>query len=106
MMPRACWRNWRPWCNKRRSAAPVTQPDSSHAGALGLGWLSTWFLNGTLEDLLALGLAVAVAYVSVVNLPLKRREAKDRLRELCSQFVGVSGAARFAILHLAVCVVR
>jgi hypothetical protein len=36
-------------------------------GALGLGWLSTWFLSGTLEDLLALGLAAAVAYVSVVR---------------------------------------
>ncbi len=58
-------------------------------GALGLGWLSTWFLSGTLEDLLALGLAAAVAYVSVVNLPLKRREAKDRLHELCSDFVQV-----------------
>jgi hypothetical protein len=37
------------------------------AGALGAGWLSTWFLAGTLEDLLALGLAAAVAYVSVVR---------------------------------------
>ncbi len=49
--------------------------------------MSTFFLNGTLEDLLALGLGASVAYVSVVNLPLQRREARDRLRELCDTFV-------------------
>lgn len=59
------------------------------AGALAVGAVSTFFLNGALEDLLALSLGGAVAYVSVVNLPLQRREAKDRLRELCDAFVQV-----------------
>ena len=78
----------------------------SFLGALGLGWLSTWFLAGTLEDLLALGLAAAVAYVSVVNLPLKRREAKDRLRQLCSAFVGVCCAFRPSTRSRIACQIR
>jgi hypothetical protein len=30
-----------------------------------------------------------IAFLLQVNLPLKRREAKDQLRELCTEFVKV-----------------
>ncbi|KFM26711.1 Uncharacterized protein in xynA 3'region [Auxenochlorella protothecoides] len=52
------------------------------AGAGVAGFFATTILPTTLEDLLALALASAVGYVSVVNLPLRRAEAKRRLEEL------------------------
>lgn len=52
------------------------------AGAGVAGFFATTLLPTTLEDLLALALASAVGYVSVINLPLRRAEAKRRLEEL------------------------
>ena len=59
------------------------------AGAGGLGVVATWFLPNSLEDLLALALAGAVGYASILNLPLRRREAKDRLEAVSSKFTQV-----------------
>lgn len=56
------------------------------AGAGGLGVVATWFLPTTLEDLLALALAASVGYASILNLPLRRREAKDRLDAVAEDY--------------------
>ena len=58
-------------------------------GAGGLGVIATWFLPNTLEDFLALALAGAVGYASILNLPLRRREAKDRLEAVSGEFAQV-----------------
>ena len=59
------------------------------AGAGGFGVVATWFLPSTLEDFLALALAGAVGYVSILNLPLRRREAKDKLEAVAGDYVKV-----------------
>ncbi len=51
--------------------------------------VATWFLPNSLEDLLALALAGAVGYASILNLPLRRREAKDRLEAVSTKFTQV-----------------
>ena len=68
----------------------LTTPRSlALAGAGGLGVVATWFLPSTLEDFLALALAGAVGYASILNLPLRRREAKDRLDAVSAKFIQV-----------------
>ena len=56
----------------------VLSTASTAAGAGALGVLLTTVLPTTLEDLLALGLSAALAYASVLNLPLRRAEAKKK----------------------------
>lgn len=80
------WRRpWRVWCGRPRcQKTPLAKSCNLGAGALGLGWLSTWFLSGTLEDLLALGLAAAVAYVSVVSLKMPFGSPRDLFAMQCT----------------------
>eukprot|EP00887_Chlorella_sp_A99_P006611 scaffold3.g6611.t1 len=57
------------------------------AGGAGLfGLVLTWVLPTTLEDLLALGLAAMVGYMSVLSLPLRRGEAKRKLEALAASY--------------------
>jgi len=56
----------------------VLSTASTAAGAGAFGVLLTTILPTTVEDLLALGLSAAVAYASVLNLPLKRAETKKK----------------------------
>ena len=58
-------------------------------GAAAFGVLMTSILPTTVEDLLALGISGAVAYVSVLNLPLRRAEAKRKLEATTGAFVKV-----------------
>jgi len=62
-----------------RSAVLGTASTAAGAGAMGL--VLTSVLPTTLEDLLALALAGAVGYASVLSLPLRRTEAKRKLEE-------------------------
>ena len=60
----------------------VLSTASTAASAAGLGVILTSVLPNTLEDLLALGLSAAVGYASLLNLPLRRAEAKKKLETL------------------------
>lgn len=66
------------------------------AGAGGIGVVATWFLPTTLEDGLALALAATIGYTSILSLPLRRREAKDKLEEVASSY----GQARASRCHV------
>ncbi|KAG7669644.1 hypothetical protein Ndes2437B_g05823 [Nannochloris sp. 'desiccata'] len=56
----------------------VLSTASTAAGAGAFGILLTTVLPTTVEDLLALGLSAAIAYASVLNLPLRRAETKKK----------------------------
>ena len=56
----------------------VLSTASTAAGAGAFGVLLTTVLPTTMEDLLALGLSAAIAYASVLNLPLRRAETKKK----------------------------
>jgi hypothetical protein len=58
-----------------------------HAGAVGV--VLTSVLPSTLEDLLALAFAAALGYASLLNLPLRRAEAKRKLEAIGSKYVEV-----------------
>ena len=62
------------------------------AGAAGLGVVSTFVLPNTLEDLLAVAAGGAVGYAALLNLPLKRGDAKEKLTRVATNFaeVGIS----------------
>lgn len=49
----------------------------------------TWVLPTTLEDLLAASLAGLAGYIALLNLPLKRAEAKAKLRRAADGFMKV-----------------
>jgi hypothetical protein len=51
-----------------------------------VGVLDAAILPTTLEDLLALTVAGAAAYVGVLNLPLKRSDAKAKVRRTALKF--------------------
>ncbi len=55
-----------------------------------VGVVATWILPTTLEDLLAIGLAGLVGYVALLNLPLRRAEAKGKLERVANNFIQVS----------------
>lgn len=57
----------------------VLSTASSAAGAGAVGVLLTTVLPTTLEDILALGLSAAIGYASILNLPLRRAEAKKKV---------------------------
>ncbi len=59
------------------------------AGAAALGMVSTWILPTAGQDLVAMAVAGAVAYTSVLNLPLRRADTKKKLQDAASQFVAV-----------------
>ena len=58
-------------------------------GSAGLGVLLTTVLPSTLEDVLALGLAGLAGYVALLNLPLRRAEAKAKLEKVAANFLRV-----------------
>lgn len=57
------------------------------AGAAMLGVVTTWILPTAAQDLVALAVAGAVAYTSVLNLPLRRADTKKKLQDAAAQFV-------------------
>ena len=79
------------------------------AGAAGFGVLLTAILPTTVEDLLALCLAAMVGYVSILNLPMRRAEAKRKLEHTTTAFAQVRAPrpGRFAgwRVHVVVVVV-
>ena len=48
---------------------------------------SSGFLDNLAEDVLAFSLTAAVGYVSVLSLPLKRAEAKGKVRDVAESFL-------------------
>jgi hypothetical protein len=67
-----------------RQAVSGTVGTASGAAAIGLAL--TIVLPSTSEDLLALAIAVLVSYVGILNLPLKRSEAKSKVRRAATRF--------------------
>lgn len=57
----------------------VTSSVSTAGSAAGLGLILTYVLPNTLEDLLAIGLSAAVGYTSLLNIPVRRMEAKKKI---------------------------
>lgn len=57
----------------------VLSTASTAASAAGLGVILTSILPTTLEDLMVLAVSAAIGYASVLNLPLRRAEAKKKL---------------------------
>ena len=49
----------------------------------------TWVLPTTLEDVLAASLAGLAGYIALLNLPLKRAEAKAKLQSVADSFLQV-----------------
>eukprot|EP00890_Picochlorum_soloecismus_P001079 jgi/Picsp_1/1972/NSC_05438-R1_protein len=58
----------------------VLSSASTAGSAGGLALVLTYILPTTLEDLLALGLSAAVGYTSLLNIPVRRMEAKKKIR--------------------------
>ena len=57
----------------------VLSSASTAGSAGGLALVLTYILPNTLEDLLALGLSAAVGYTSLLNIPVRRMEAKKKI---------------------------
>ena len=55
-----------------------------------VGVVATWILPNTLEDILAIVLAGLAGYVALLNLPLRRAEAKGKLERVANNFIQVS----------------
>ena len=72
---------------------------SGMAGAGLFGVVLTWVLPTTLEDLLAASLAGLAGYVALLNLPLKRAEAKNKLQRVADQFLQVGKGSWFPHLQ-------
>ena len=58
-------------------------------GAGVVGVVATWILPTTLEDVLAVTLAGLAGYVALLNLPLRRAEAKGKLEKVANNFIQV-----------------
>ena len=54
-----------------------------------VGVVATWILPNTLEDILAVVLAGLAGYVALLNLPLRRAEAKGKLERVANNFIQV-----------------
>jgi hypothetical protein len=76
----------------------------STVGAAGAAFFVAIFLSGFLdnlaEDILAFSLTAAVGYVSVLSLPLKRAEAKGKVRAVAESFLAEVEAAMEAEFEL------
>ncbi len=57
----------------------------------------TMVLPNTLEDVLAITLAGLAVYVALLNLPLRRAEAKAKLEKVAGNFI--QACASFAHVH-------
>ena len=55
-----------------------------------LGVVSTFVLPNTLEDILAIAVGGLVGYAALLNLPLRRNDAKEKLQRAASNFIEVS----------------
>lgn len=51
--------------------------------------MATWILPSTLEDILAIVLAGLAGYVALLNLPLRRADAKGKLEKVANNFIQV-----------------
>ncbi|BDA44834.1 probable transmembrane GTPase FZO-like, chloroplastic [Coccomyxa sp. Obi] len=60
---------------------------TSAIGAGAVGVVLTWILPNTLEDVLAIVLAGLAGYVALLNLPLRRGEAKAKLERVANNFI-------------------
>ncbi|EIE21598.1 hypothetical protein COCSUDRAFT_30102 [Coccomyxa subellipsoidea C-169] len=60
---------------------------SSAVGAGLVGVVLTWILPTTLEDVLAIVLTGLAGYVALLNLPLRRAEAKAKLERVANNFI-------------------
>ena len=60
-----------------------------NAGAGVIGIVATWILPSTLEDILAIVLAGLAGYVALLNLPLRRADAKAKLEKVANNFIQV-----------------
>ncbi len=60
--------------------------------------MATWILPSTLEDLLAIGLAGLAGYVALLNLPLRRAEAKSKLERVANNFLQVRSQRALQLL--------
>lgn len=58
----------------------------TRAGAGALGLVLTAVLPNILEDALAVALAAAVGYLALLNLPLRRAEAKAKVERVAANF--------------------
>jgi hypothetical protein len=67
--------------------AAVTSSINTAASAAGLGLVLTYILPNTLEDLLALAFSAAVGYTSLLNIPVRRIEAKKKIKSQISEIV-------------------
>ena len=54
-----------------------------------VGVVATWILPNALEDILAIVLAGLAGYVALLNLPLRRAEAKGKLERVANNFIQV-----------------
>lgn len=59
------------------------------AGAGLFGVVLTWILPTGLEDVLAASLAGLAGYVALLNLPLRRGQAKAKLQQAADDFLKV-----------------
>ena len=66
------------WCRAERARR--------RAGAGALGLVLTAVLPNILEDALAVALAAAVGYLALLNLPLRRAEAKAKVERVAGNF--------------------
>ena len=62
------------------------------AGAGALGLVLTAVLPNILEDALAVAFAAAVGYLALLNLPLRRGEAKAKVERVAANFAKVAPA--------------
>ncbi|PRW59965.1 putative transmembrane GTPase FZO- chloroplastic isoform A [Chlorella sorokiniana] len=81
-----------------REAVISTAGTAAGAGAFGV--LLTAVLPTTVEDLLAMCLAAMVGYVSILNLPMRRAEAKRKLEHTTSAFAqDIAGKMEAELQH-------
>ena len=72
----------------------------SCTGAGLVGVVLTAVLPTTLEDLLAVGLAALGGYVALLNLPLRRGEAKAKLERVATNFSKVTATGLNGVSEL------
>lgn len=65
----------------------VTSSVNTAASAAGLGLVLTTVLPSTLEDLLAVGISAAIGYTSLLNIPIRRMEAKKKVTSQLSALI-------------------
>ena len=59
-----------------------------------MGITATFFLPTTLEDFLAVAVGGVVGYAALLNLPLKRGDAKEKIERVATNFAEVRARLR------------